>query len=234
MFAALMAWTGGLVFVAALVWSAHAYWVAFRHVPAPWSAGVGWRAVAMDTALFTAFALHHSLFARRRFKAIVERHVSSALERSLYVWVASALLMLVLSWWVPVPGLAWQIERPWSALCHAAQLGGLVLTGYASGRLGVMRLAGIPQATGASSAEQPALLSHGIYGLVRHPIYLAWLLMVWPTPLMTGSRLTFAAVTSVYLAIAVPFEERSLVREFGEAYRAYQRQVRWRMVPFLY
>jgi protein-S-isoprenylcysteine O-methyltransferase Ste14 len=97
-----------------------------------------------------------------------------------------------------------------------------------------MALAGIPQAEGRAVAAPATLRTAGVYGLVRHPIYLAWLLMVWPTPMMTGSRLTFAIVSTIYLMLAVPFEERSLVREFGPAYRDYQRRVRWRMMPFLY
>jgi protein-S-isoprenylcysteine O-methyltransferase Ste14 len=71
-------------------------------------------------------------------------------------------------------------------------------------------------------------------GVVRHPIYLGWFLMVWPTPLMTGGRLTFAAISSFYLLIAIPWEERSLEQQHGEAYLRYTRQVRWRVIPGLY
>jgi protein-S-isoprenylcysteine O-methyltransferase Ste14 len=51
---------------------------------------------------------------------------------------------------------------------------------------------------------------------------------------MTGSRLVFAAVSTVYLLIAIQFEERSLRRTAGAAYSEYARQVRWRLVPYLY
>ena len=51
---------------------------------------------------------------------------------------------------------------------------------------------------------------------------------------MTSTRLLFAVVSVAYLVIAIPFEERSLVESFGEPYRAYRRQVRWRMVPGVY
>ena len=58
--------------------------------------------------------------------------------------------------------------------------------------------------------------------------------MVWPAPLMTGGRLTFAAISSLYLLIAIPWEERSLTQQFGEAYLRYKRQVRWRVLPGVY
>jgi protein-S-isoprenylcysteine O-methyltransferase Ste14 len=51
---------------------------------------------------------------------------------------------------------------------------------------------------------------------------------------MTASRLLFALLSIAYLVVAIPWEERDLEREFGDAYRAYQAQVRWRMIPGLY
>jgi protein-S-isoprenylcysteine O-methyltransferase Ste14 len=58
--------------------------------------------------------------------------------------------------------------------------------------------------------------------------------MTLGTPLMTGTRLSFAATSTLYLLLAIPFEERSLEDTFGEAYRAYRQRVRWRMLPGLY
>ena len=60
------------------------------------------------------------------------------------------------------------------------------------------------------------------------------MLVVWLPPEMNGTRLVFAAVSTFYLALAVPFEERDLVRAFGADYEAYQKKVRWRMVPGVY
>ena len=74
----------------------------------------------------------------------------------------------------------------------------------------------------------------GAYRWVRHPIYFGWVLMVFGAPVMTTSRLVFASVSTAYLVIAIPFEERSLAEEFGAAYKDYQRRVRWRLVPGLW
>ena len=69
---------------------------------------------------------------------------------------------------------------------------------------------------------------------VRHPIYLGWILIVFGSPLMTMSRLLFATISSAYLIVAIPWEERSLVEAFGDRYRTYQKQVRWRLLPWLW
>ena len=77
-------------------------------------------------------------------------------------------------------------------------------------------------------------MASGPYAWVRHPIYVGWFLMVFATPMMTATRLVFAIVSSAYLIIAIPFEERSLRHSFGEDYARYTLAVKWRMIPFIY
>jgi protein-S-isoprenylcysteine O-methyltransferase Ste14 len=109
-----------------------------------------------------------------------------------------------------------------------------VTTVLAARRLGTLRLAGVTQVIEQpGDAASGALYVRGLYGLVRHPIYTAWVVMVWCTPHMNGTRLLFAAISTFYLAVAVPFEERDLRRAFPE-YVGYSARVRWRMLPFLY
>ncbi len=226
--------TGGLVFAASLAYGIVTYLTTFAAVPGPWVPATGIRAVVFDVLLFSVFALHHSLFAWAPLKQVVQQTVSSSLERSVYVWCASVLFAAMLWLWWPAPGTAWEIRGPLAAPFFVLQIAGVVLTMAASKRLGLMDLAGVAQVDNERHPRPRMLMQTGLYALVRHPIYLAWVLMVWPAPVMTGSRLVFAAVSTAYLVLAVPIEERRLVREFGPAYGAYQRQVRWRMVPFLY
>ena len=79
-----------------------------------------------------------------------------------------------------------------------------------------------------------ALQVAGPYAWVRHPVYLGWLLAAFGPAHLTGDRLAFAAISSVYLVVAVPWEERTLVRTFGVHYEEYKRQVRWRIIPYVY
>jgi methanethiol S-methyltransferase len=80
----------------------------------------------------------------------------------------------------------------------------------------------------------PRLVTSGVYAVVRHPLYFGWALLVFGAPHMTMTRAVFAVVSTLYLAVAIPWEERSLTTTFGADYEAYARRVRWRMVPFLY
>jgi protein-S-isoprenylcysteine O-methyltransferase Ste14 len=201
----------------------------------PWSLEAARAPIALDVALFTLFAAHHSLFARTGLKTLVSHFVSPSLERSVYVWIASLLFIAMCAAWQPVPGIAWSTRAPWLWTGLAiGQLAGLALTALSSKQLGVLELAGLSQATGHVAPPRTEIVRRGCYAIVRHPLYFGWVLMVWSTPQMTGTRLIFAAISTLYLVLAVPFEERSLRRASGSAYDTYARQVRWRIVPFVY
>lgn len=233
-FVRLFAVSGGLAFGASLVYGLVSYLTIFAAPSGAWTAGQGIPALAVNALLFTIFALHHSFFAWTTVKAWVRTHAPAALERSIYVWCASLLFAATIWFWVPVPGTAWAVDGPVAALLVMLQIAGVVITLAASRSLGLLDLAGVAQAESRGAPVDRPLMRTGLYGLVRHPIYLAWVLLVWPTPLMTGSRLTFAAISTLYLVLAVPIEERRLGRDFGPSYTDYRRQVRWRMIPFVY
>ncbi len=224
---------GGLLFAASLLFFAISYAWRFDRPSGEWSLAAGLPAVLIDLAMFSVFALHHSLFARAGGRRWIARRVPPALERSVYVWIASLLFFIVCAAWQPVPGVAWRISGIPAALFLAAQIFGAVFTVVAARHFNLLELAGVRQAL-LDRGDRPVQLDRGPYGFVRHPIYLGWFLMVWLTPLMNGTRLTFAAISCGYLVLAIPFEERDLERTFGGAYAAYAATVRWRILPGIY
>jgi protein-S-isoprenylcysteine O-methyltransferase Ste14 len=225
------AWLGGGVFVASLAWFGWSYFVRFGRT-SPSARVDTATALAINTLLFTVFALHHSVMARTGAKRWLTRIVPPALERSTYVWIASAIFILTCAWWREIPAVLYDVQWPWQGACRALQLWGVWLTLRAAGVLDPLELAGIRQVLGR--VRPSTFKVFGPYLLVRHPIYLGWALMTFGTPLMNGTRLSFAVISTVYLMVAVPFEERSLIEAFGDNYRLYRARVRWRMFPGLY
>jgi protein-S-isoprenylcysteine O-methyltransferase Ste14 len=228
------AWLGALLFVVALLFFLYSYLVRFGR-PAP--AGRQVFSVVVNLLLFSLFALHHSVFARTRVKTFIRRLVPPVLERSAYTWAASALFLVVCIWWQPVPGSLYHLEGPLAGVLYAVQVTAILLTLKSSSRIDVLDLAGVRPVLDArheQSARHVPLETTGLYGFVRHPLYFAWMLLVFGAPHMTATRLTFAIVSTVYLAVAIPLEERSLIEVFGADYNAYQRRVRWRMIPGIY
>jgi protein-S-isoprenylcysteine O-methyltransferase Ste14 len=185
-----------------------------------------------DVGLFSAFALHHSVLARTGAKQLLTRVVPAALERATYTATASALFLAVCLLWRPVPGELYQLDGVLRLLGYGVQVAGIAITIAGASTLGVLTLAGVRhvQDDRLPAAAVP-LRTSGLYGVVRHPLYFGWFLLVFGTPHMTMTRFVFAAVSTVYIALAIPFEERDLVGQFGDDYRRYQRTVRWRMVP---
>ena len=63
------------------------------------------------------------------------------------------------------------------------------------------------------------------YKHVRHPLYVGWFIAFWATPTMTGAHLLFAVLTSVYMLMAIQWEERDLLTVHGKHYENYRKQV---------
>ena len=218
-------WLGGGLFAGALAicgWSYVVVWGRSRSF-------AGWKPLAIDAALITIFALHHSLFARERVKAELARSVPPALLRSVYVWIASLLLILVCVLWQPIGATLYAVTGGAAIACVSVQLIGVFITARSVARIDPLELAGIHPANHGQGLQVT-----GPYRWVRHPLYLGWWLMTFGAAHMTGDRLAFVAITTLYLAIAIPWEERSLQRSFGDEYARYTQAVRWRMIPLIY
>jgi protein-S-isoprenylcysteine O-methyltransferase Ste14 len=224
-FERLFVWVGGVLFVTSL--AVCAWWYLFvLGRPRP---RMGWLPIVVDAILVTVFALHHSVFAREPIKRTMAAAIPDVLLRSVYVWIASLLLILVCLLWQPVGGDLYDATG-WRAVAHASvQLAGIAVIAQSVRAIDPLELAGIRPSSGSDGLQMG-----GPYRLVRHPLYSGWMLAAFGAAHMTGDRLAFAVLTSLYLMIAIPWEERSLVRSFGESYRRYQQQVRWRMIPFIY
>lgn len=228
------AWLGGVLFVASLHFFLYTYLVTFGETPPPGDARPPGPALVMNIVLFAVFATHHSLLARPRFKAWIARIVPPELERSTYVWTASALFLLTCWAWARTGRDVYDADSVAAGLLTAVQALGVLLVVMTIRRLDHLEIAGIRQLQTRERHRDTALQTTGVYSLVRHPLYLGWILFVFAVPSMTLDRLYFASISTAYLLLAIPWEERSLVREFGREYDAYRQTVRWRVLPGLY
>lgn len=225
-------WLGAALFAASLGWFVFSFFVRFPGLPASTPGGA---AVAWNVALFSAFAAHHSICARDRVRLGIDR-LFPGRERSVYVWVASLALAGTCAAWRGVPGVAWQVDGIAAGLFYATRAAGIVLTLRAAAILDIWELAGTRPARHAPGEHggSATFTRRGPYGWVRHPIYAGWFLVVFSVPAMTNTQLVFAAVSSAYLIVGMVFEERSLLAAAPEAYRDYQRAVRWKVIPGIY
>ena len=182
-------------------------------------------ALIVDLLLLGLFAVQHSVMARRGFKRWWTRIVPARAERSTFVLAASAALALLLWQWRPITApVVWSVQDPAGMLALQA----LFWLGWATVLASTFlidhfELFGLRQALGR--VEPAKFRTPGLYRYVRHPIYLGFLLAFWATPHMSAGHLLFAVATTGYILIGIWFEERDLVAQFGERYRAYRGQV---------
>jgi protein-S-isoprenylcysteine O-methyltransferase Ste14 len=186
-------------------------------------------ALLINTALLGVFAVQHSVMARPWFKRWWTQMVPWAIERSTYVLFASLALDLLFWQWRPLGGVVWSVDTPWLraaiwALFAYGWLQVLVMTFY----IDHFDLFGLRQVWLHLLGRQYTRVHFATpapYRMVRHPLYLGFMIAFWAAPTMSVTRLLFAAATTAYILIAIQFEEHDLAAEHGASYDEYKRRV---------
>lgn len=187
-----------------------------------------WYAVPINFGLIFLFGFFHSLMARQKFKDWWTQFVPLEAERSTYVLQAAAFLSLLMFFWQPMPTEIWSVTGSWAIGLYLMFFVGLVVVLLSTFLIDHFELFGLRQIWSANAgAPMPnaTFRTPLLYKFVRHPMQLGVILVFFATPHMTVGHLFFAVSMTGYVLIGLYFEERSLVREFGEAYRDYQARV---------
>ena len=184
--------------------------------------------VAIDVGLIALFGVQHSVMARQGFKQAWTRIVPKQAERSVYVLAASAALMILFLGWHPLPDTMWRTSGTLSAVLWALFGFGWLVVLLSTFLINHFELFGLEQAwfhARGREAAPPQFRQPLFYKYVRHPLYTGFFLAFWATPHMSYGHLLLAIGMSVYMLIAISYEERDLVGLFGPDYEAYRQRV---------
>jgi len=166
------------------------------------------KALVINAVLLSLFAAQHSVMARQWFKRAWTKIVPEPVERSTYVLLASLILLLL--FWQCLYWIGW----------------GLVLVStYLIDHFGLFGMKQVYNYLVGKHDEPPPFRTPTLYKIVRHPLYLGFITAFWATPRMTAGHLFFAVMTTAYILVAIQFEERDLIRFYGDSYRKYRAQV---------
>jgi protein-S-isoprenylcysteine O-methyltransferase Ste14 len=187
------------------------------------------QAVIVDLALVALFGVQHSVMARPAFKQRWTRIVPEPIERSVYVLLASVMLIVMFLFWRPIPGIVWSVENHAGVIAlyalFAAGWGIVLLRTFL---ISHFELFGLKQVWGHArnaAAVAPKFRTPFFYKLVRHPLYSGFILAFWAIPVMSAGHLLLAAAMFGYILIAIRHEERDLIGLFGDRYVDYRGQV---------
>jgi protein-S-isoprenylcysteine O-methyltransferase Ste14 len=186
-------------------------------------------ALLINAGLLALFAFQHSLMARPWFKRVWTRFIPEPVERSTYV-LFSSLALLVLFWqWRPMGGAVWNIEeQALRIVIYGLCIMGWMLVLLSTFLINHFDLFGLRQVSLfllGKPYTQLVFRTPVLYRHVRHPLYLGWLFAFWATPTMTVAHLVFAIATTLYILMAIQFEEKDLISSHGDEYRRYQKSV---------
>ena len=173
------------------------------------------QAAFINLALLALFGLQHSIMARKWFK----EKCKLPKPRRTYALATVAILILIARFWQPMPELAWRFQGAVAIGLYIVWTLGLQLILFGSMSINARELLGLAE-PGPPEFHTPFL-----YTIVRHPIYLGAIFVIWSTPAMTHGRLLFASAMTLYILIGIQFEERDLERIFGDVYRVYKKRV---------
>ena len=180
--------------------------------------------------IVAAYLSVHSVMARSWFKRWWTRIIPQPVERATYVLIAGFTTFLLVWVWQPMPETVWQVENILLvvvvyALYALAWLMMIVAT-FNIDHWSFFGLRQVWNAMSGRSAKIVPFTARFLFGIVRHPISLGWLMVFWATPQMSQGHLLLAVCVSVYIAVVTPIEEAELVNEFGEDYVDYRKRVR--------
>jgi methanethiol S-methyltransferase len=178
------------------------------------------QALLVNSLLLGLFAVQHSVMARPWFKNVWTKIVPASVERSTYVLFSSVALLLLFWQWQPMGGVVWNVENPAGRLVlnavYAIGLLTVLVTTFLINHFDLFGLRQVWLNLIGRPYKSLGFTTPGPYRYVRHPLYVGWLLSFWAAPTMTAAHLVFAVATTLYIFVAIQFEEQDLVRAHSE------------------
>ncbi len=186
-------------------------------------------AILIDLTLLGLFAVQHSLMARPFFKQWIQRFIPGVAERSTYVLASNLAMICLFVFWQPLGPEIWRCTQPFAvAATYAMYFSGWALVLLSTCMINHFDLFGLRHVWLEFRGRPYTAIKFqtpGFYKYIRHPLYVGWLTVFWFTPIMSAGHLLFAVGCTVYILLAIRWEERDLIDALGVDYTRYRNEV---------
>jgi protein-S-isoprenylcysteine O-methyltransferase Ste14 len=175
-----------------------------------------------------AYGLVHSLLASLTIKAQTRQLIGSMTDRwyrlGFNIIAVVTLLPILLLPLLLADEKIYAIPLPWVIISVVIQLLAVMVLLIGLWQTGIFSFLGLRQAFQLGDPPPTHMVTDGLYRYIRHPLYTAGLVFIWLLPVLTWNLLAINIGLTVYILIGIKFEERKLLREFGDSYTEYRRR----------
>lgn len=190
--------------------------------------------------IFFCFASVHSILAARTVKVFSIRlfgeYSVKVFYRFFYTCLSAATALISVVLLLNIPDVLLFDPPSWLGLTmRAVQFSGIIFGMQAFKNMDFMEFSGISQVLSHVSGQKVSgdmegmhgtrLVKEGVYGIVRHPLYFAGIVVVSCSPVITRNWLVVSVLCDIYFVAGALIEERRHIKQFGEEYRQYMKQV---------
>jgi len=184
--------------------------------------------LALDALLCFVFFVQHSTMIRKSFKTRLHKIIPAHYHGALYSISSGTILLILIVLWQDSPLYVFHQQEVIRTLFRIIFFSSIGLFVWGCLALGSFDFFGvepiIANIKGTKTTATPFIV-RGPYRWVRHPLYLAMLLLIWSCSALSIDRLLFNLLWTIWIVVATMFEERDLVDVFGESYLDYQHKV---------
>lgn len=185
-------------------------------------------ALLINFCLISLFAIQHSVMARQGFKDRWKKIIPAPVERSTYVLFASIVLIILYFFWQPLPFVIWDFSETTTGIIlfivSFTGWGIVLLSTFLINHFQLFGLQQVYQFVIKRQQQTDTFRTPLLYKIVRHPLYLGFIIAFWVAPVMTAGHLFFSIGMTIYILIGIYHEEKDLVNTHGESYKQYVKQ----------
>lgn len=184
--------------------------------------------IAVDTLLALQFVIPHSILLHPRFRTWFRERFPMEMHGAFFCVCTCVSLVLIFAFWKSSPAIVWQLDGISAAIVTGCFYGSWVALLYSISLTGLGFQTGLTQWLHWYRREKMPrrnFEAKGLYHILRHPVYLSFLGLIWFTPTMTADHAVLTGIWTVYIFAGSVLKDQRLKFYLGDTYASYMAKV---------